>query len=364
MLITNRPKQGAGLSRREIVKLAGLASFFPGFASAQAQPQADLPPGAWTSKTADLGRIQLHYVEQGQGPLVLLCHGFPESWYSWRHQIPAIAAAGYRVVAPDLRGYGRTGGPQQVDAYAIRELTSDLTGLLDVLQEKQCVLVGHDFGAVLTWNAALLAPQRFHALATLSVPYNQRGSTPPVAGLRRAVGGRFNYIVYFQQAGVAEAELNPNISAFLRAFYYSASAEGVAELTRRVAHTNPAGLMDTLIDPKRPPTWMSPREFDFYVAEFTRNGLTGPLNWYRNLDVNWSQMEKFAGATIVQPTLFIAGAEDPVLRSTRANFDRLASTVPKLAKTVLIPNCGHWVQQEQPETVNRELIAFLKTVHA
>lgn len=168
-----------------------------------------MPPGDWNSKTADVNGLKIHYVEQGTGPLVLLCHGFPEGWYSWRHQIPAVANAGYRVIAPDLRGYGRTGGPKAVEAYTIKALVSDVTGLLDVLGEKQCVLVGHDFGAVLTWNAALLAPERFKALTAMSVPYNQRGATPPLAGIRRAIGGNFNYIVYFQQPGVASRNSSP-----------------------------------------------------------------------------------------------------------------------------------------------------------
>lgn len=351
------------MKRRQVLSMAGAAAtpWLP--FSTGVHAQQGVPPGDWNSQTADVNDLKIHFVEKGRGPPVLLCHGFPEGWYSWRHQIPALAGAGYRVIAPDLRGYGRTGGPKAVDAYTIKTLVSDLTGLLDVLGEKQCVLVGHDFGAVLTWNAALLAPERFKALIAMSVPYNQRGTVPPVEGIRRAVGGNFNYILYFQRPGVAEAELESDVSTFLRAFYFSASAEGVGDLLRRPPRTSAAKLMDTLVDQKRLPSWLSAEDFHYYVGEFTRNGFTGPLNWYRNLDANWSLMAPYEGAKIAHPTLFVAGEVDPVLRNTRANFERLTSTVPGLVKTVLIPTAGHWVQQERPTEVNAELIAFLKQVH-
>ncbi|MDI1275029.1 alpha/beta hydrolase [Polaromonas sp.] len=321
-----------------------------------------LPSGNWSSKTADVRGLRIHYVEQGTGPLVILCHGFPESWFSWRHQLPALAAAGFRVIAPDLRGYGATGGSKLVADYAIKELVADITGLMDALGEKTCVLVGHDFGAVLTWNAALLAPERFKAIVALSVPYNQRRGSPPVAAIRRAVGGSFNYIVYFQELGVAEAELEGDIPRFLKAFYYNASAEAAAELQRLPPRSSRSRLLETLVEPKVMPKWLSDAELKYYVEQFTRNGFTGPLNWYRNLDNNWEIMKSFDGATITQPTLFIAGEQDPVLRSTRANFDRMATTVPGLKRTAILPNCGHWVQQECPDEVNRELIAFLNQV--
>ena len=321
-----------------------------------------LPTGDWKSRAAEVGGLRIHYVEQGIGPLVVLCHGFPELWLSWRHQIPALAAAGFRVVAPDLRGYGATGGPNAVAEYSIKALVADITGLLDALGEKNCVLVGHDFGAVLAWNAALLAPERFRAIVALSVPYNQRRDSPPLATIKRAVGGNFNYIVYFQEPGVAESELEADIPRFLGSFYYNASAEAAAELQRRTPRSSSARLLETLVESKRLPKWLSEAEFKYYVDSFSRNGLAGPLNWYRNLDNNWDLMKAFDGATIVQPTLFIAGEQDPVLRSTRANFDRLATTVPGLRRTAILPNCGHWVQQECPSEVNRELIAFLNQV--
>lgn len=349
------------VSRRLVVQaLGGVAAGI--LIPASAQTALNLPKGDWKSGVADANGLRIRYVEQGSGPLVVLCHGFPELWLSWRHQIPALAAAGYRVVAPDLRGYGETVGPKAVSEYSIKALVGDITSLMDALGERQCVLVGHDFGAVLTWNAALLAPERFKAIVALSVPYNQRRDAPPVAAIRRAAGSNFNYIVYFQEPGVAEAELEANIPRFLKAFYYSSSSEGAAEIERGPSRLRRSRLLDGLIEPTRLPRWLSENEFGYYVDQFSRSGLTGPLNWYRNLDSNWESMKAFDGATISHPTLFIAGADDPVLRSTRVNFDRQATTVPGLKRTAILPNCGHWTQQESPGEVNRELIAFLDQV--
>ncbi|MCY7289002.1 MAG: alpha/beta hydrolase, partial [Cryobacterium sp.] len=283
----------------------------------------------------------------------------PRKLVSWRHQLPALAAAGFRAVAPDLRGYGATGGSKVVADYSIKALVADVTGLLDALGEQTCVLVGHDFGAVLTWNAALLAPDRFRAIVALSVPYNQRRDSPPVAAIRRAVGGSFNYIVYFQEPGVAGSELEADIPRFLRAFYYTASAEAAPEVQRLSPRSSRTRLLDNLVEPRALPRWLNDTELSYYVEQFSRNGLAGPLNWYRNLDNNWELMKPFEGATVTHPTLFIAGEQDPVLRSTRANFDRLATTVPGLRRTAILPNCGHWVQQECASEVDRELVAFL-----
>jgi pimeloyl-ACP methyl ester carboxylesterase len=321
-----------------------------------------MPAGPWSSKFADIRGLRMHYVEQGSGPLVLLCHGFPELWYSWRHQIPALAEAGYRVIAPDLRGYGATGGSTALSDYSIRSLVTDLTALLDALGEKTSVLVGHDFGAVLTWNAMLLAPDRFKAMAALSVPYNQRRDTRPIEGIRRAVGGNFNYILYFQEPGVAEQELEPELARFLKAFYHHASADGAVERGRRAPRSSWSKLMDTLVSPPADIRWLPDDVFRYYVDNFQASGLTGPLNWYRNLDNNWEQTGAFLGANISHPALFIAGADDPVLRSTQANDAAMSSTVPGLRRRVILPGCGHWVQQECPAEVNKELLAFLAQV--
>jgi pimeloyl-ACP methyl ester carboxylesterase len=330
----------------------------------QAQEAPAFPSGAWTSKTADVRGLRMHYVEQGTGPLVMLCHGFPDSWYSWRRQIPALAAAGYRVVAPDLRGYGATGGSKDVADYAITTLVADLTGLMDALGEKTCVLVGHDFGAALAWNAALLAPERFKAIAALSVPYTPRSAVPLTVALKRAVGDRFFYMLYFQEVGPAERELEADVARSLKAMYYSGSAEAVTnpQPLATLPRTVPSPYLDTLSEPKGLPALLSEADLKYYTAQFTRTGFTGPLNWYRSFDNNWHLMKAFEGAKIKHPSLFIASEHDSVVRNFKASIDQLPTNVPGLQRTVMLPNCGHWVQQECAGEVNRELIAFLQKV--
>lgn len=348
----------AARRRFAIGAMVGLASAsIPSWAAAP-----PIPPGPWKSGESSVRGVRMSYVEQGSGPLVLLCHGFPELWFSWRHQIPALAGAGYRALAPDLRGYGRTSGSKTLADYAITELTADLVGLLDALGEKACFLVGHDFGAVLAWNAMLLAPERFKAIAALSVPYNQRRDSPPIASIRRAVGGNFNYILYFQEPGVAEQELDSDPARFLSAFFYTASGEATALRQRLVPRSSRSKLLETLLESPVLPKWLSDADFRYYVESFRETGFTGALSWYRNLDRNWELMKAYEGATITHPALFIAGENDPVLRSTRSNFEALSSTVPGLRRTAILPRCGHWVQQECPDEVNRELIAFLQGV--
>ena len=352
------PSPNARARRHALAALLAFAA--SGACRAQSKEATSLvPAGPWRSAFAQVNGLRMHYVEQGVGPLVLLLHGFPELWYSWRHQLPALAQAGYRVVAPDLRGYGQTGGPKETSEYTIKSLVGDVVGLLDVLGEKQCVLVGHDFGAVLAWNAVLIAPDRFRAVAALSVPYNQRRETPPLVGIRRAVGGNFNYIVYFQEPAIAEAELEADAARFLRAFYFHASADAAPARQRLVPRSSRAKLLETLVQPGDHQRWLSDRDLQYYTDNFARSGFSGPLNWYRNLDRNWELMKPFEGARISHPALFMAGELDPVLAATRGNVEALSSTVPGLRKLALIPKCGHWIQQECPAEVNAELVAFL-----
>jgi len=326
----------------------------------------DLPPslsGA-VSKIVATNGIRIHYVEQGKGPLVLLCHGFPECWYSWRHQITVLSAAGYRVVAPDLRGYGKTDSPKGVESYTIVEIVNDLIGLLDTLGEKSAVIVGHDFGAVVSWNAALLHPDKFKAVAALSVPYSPRREDAPIATFQKFAKNNFFYILYFQETGAADEELNSQVEKGLRSFYYSASYESELARSQFRPPSRATKLLETLVDPGKPPSWLSQSDLTYYVTEFSRHGFTGPLNWYRNLDRNWELMAQFKDAKIQVPTVFISGERDPVRFQTKRNLDELPLNVPKLTKTVLIPECGHWTQQEKPAQVNAALLEFLRVVTA
>lgn len=342
---------------------AGAVSLFP-LASALSAENRAVEKYGFRSRMVRTNGINMHVVEQGSGPLVLLVHGFPESWYSWRHQLSALAAAGYRVVAPDMRGYGKTEIPKDVDAYTILQLVGDLTGLVEALGEKTCTIVGHDFGAVVAWNACLLRPDCFKAIAALSVPYAPRRATAPLPALRQLMGNRFFYIDYFQAPGVADAELDADPAKTLRALFFTASAEG--DLMRGNIRPVWKGgkFLDTLIDMGKPPSWLSEDDFAYYVGEFRRTGFTGGLNWYRNLDRNWELMAAYQDARIAVPALFITGAEDPVQRQTKPNFDALPDMVPHLSKRLILQKCGHWTQQEKPDEVNAELLQFLKGLAA
>ncbi|MBI2764815.1 MAG: alpha/beta hydrolase [Chloroflexi bacterium] len=310
---------------------------------------------------AETNGIRMHYVEQGSGPLVVLCHGFPESWYSWRHQISALAAAGYRVVAPDQRGYGQTDAPADISTYSQLHLVGDIVGLLDVLGEETAVIAGHDWGAPVAWNSGLLRPDRFRAVIGLSVPYTPRAAARPTAAMKATFGDNFFYILYFQEPGKAEAELDANVRKLQRAFLYSAS--GVPE-PRTVFGQLPktAKLLDQMTDPGEDhlPPFITKADLDFYTAEFERAGFRGGLNWYRNVDRTWEYMAAFQGAKMRQPALFIAGERDGVIAMNPAALQRLPENVPNLRRTVLLPGCGHWTQQERPAEVSEAMIAFLQ----
>ncbi len=344
--------------RRKLVQCvaAGMvATAFP--ALSQSSPASEP-----TTRKVKVNNIEMHVLIQGSGPAVMLCHGFPELHRSWRHQVKALSAQGFRVIAPDLRGYGQTDSPKQISAYTIVELVKDLTDLLDALGESSCAIVGHDFGAVLAWNACLLQPTRFRAVAALSVPYSQRGPEAPMSIFKRLYGGRFFYIEYFQAPGMAEAELDGDVGRALRAQYFSFSAEGERRRRALAPASRNAKFLDTLVDPGSAPVWIGEVEFSNYVADYQRKGFSGPLNWYRNLDKNWELMMKFEGAKVMQPALFIVGEQDPVRAQTQRNFDRLPETVPNLKQSIIVSNCGHWTQQEKPEEVSRLLLDFLKNL--
>jgi epoxide hydrolase A/B len=307
----------------------------------------------------DTNGIRMHIAEQGSGPAVLLCHGFPESWYSWRHQLSALAAAGYRAVAPDMRGYGRTDCPAEIEQYTQLHHVGDMVGLLDALDEDTAIIVGHDWGAPVAWNAALLRPDRFPAVVALSVPYAPRGSVPPTKALKQAAGDNFMYMLYFQAPGVAEAELEQDVRATLRRLLWAASGDARPGEGWRPIMPKRSRLLEAMPEPERLPAWLSDADLDFYAAEFSRTGFRGGLNWYRTLDRTWELMAAFHGARIDQPALFVAGDRDLVIEMRRAAFDRLPETVPNLRKRVLLPGCGHWTQQERPAAVNAEIITFL-----
>jgi pimeloyl-ACP methyl ester carboxylesterase len=303
---------------------------------------------------------RIHTVEAGQGPLVVLVHGFPESWYSWRHQLPALAQAGYRAAAIDVRGYGRSSGPAEVEAYAMTALVGDVIAVIDDTGPEPAVVVGHDWGAPIAWNSALLRPDRVRAVAGLSVPYAPRGDVRPLHGMRALAGDDWFYIDYFQEPGVAEAEAEADLAHWLRGFYFTAS--GQADLNKPSMGLIPRGhQMHERFQWPEPGqmAWLSDEDFRFYVGEFERTGLSGGLNRYRNITRDWTELAPWRFAPITVPSLFIGGDRDgPTLLGRRA-IERFDRTLPQLRGSHILSGCGHWTQQEQPEEVNRLLVEFL-----
>jgi pimeloyl-ACP methyl ester carboxylesterase len=312
----------------------------------------------------DTNGIKMHLVEQGQGPLVILCHGFPECWYSWRHQLPALAEAGFHVVAPDQRGYGQTDRPEPIEAYNILQLTGDVVGLMHALGEERAIIVGHDWGAPVAWHCALLRPDLFHAIALLSVPFRSRSweSERPTEAMKKMAGEREFYILYFQEPGKAEAEFEADVRRTMGIFLYTASGDPPPE--KRWGHLfgKSEKFLDTGSLPETLPSWLAEQDLAFFAREFERTGFRGGLNWYRNIDRNWELTPFLNGAKLLQTALFIAGEFDAVVAMNRKAFNTMEKTMPALRKKVLLPGAGHWIQQERPTEVNRLLIEFLKSL--
>lgn len=308
--------------------------------------------------------VTLRVTEAGEhnghgAPVVLLAHGFPELAYSWRHQIPALADAGFHVLAPDQRGYGGSSRPDEIPAYDIAALTGDLVGLLDDVGAERAIWIGHDWGGPVVWSAAQLHPDRVAAVVGLSVPPVPRSQLPPTEAFGKIFGENFFYMLYFQQPGVADAELGSDPARTMRRMMGSLSPADRDSALLMTA-PGPMGFIDRLAEPAARPDWISSDELDHYVAEFTRTGFTGGLNWYRNLDRNWEIMANPPSATIDVPALFIAGTADPVLAFTRG--DRATELVTGPYREVMIDGAGHWLQQERPDEVNAALLEFLTTL--
>ena len=313
--------------------------------------------------------LRLHIAEQGLGPLVVLCHGFPESWYSWRHQLPALAEAGFHAVAPDMRGYGQTDCPEAIDEYTLLHLVGDIVGLVDALGAESAVIVGHDWGAPVAWHTALLRPDRVRAVIGLSVPFIPRGPVRPTTLMPQTDDAMF-YQLYFQEPGVAEAELERDVRRSLRCLLYTASGDlprgdatfpdpdRVGLVPRR------GGLLNSMIEPGALPAWLSEADLDFYAKEFTRTGFRGGLNWYRNIGRNWELLAPFAGARVTVPALYVAGDRDLVVafRGMGQLIPNLKRFVPQLRRTLMLPGCGHWTQQERPQEVNAAMLDFLRSL--
>ena len=316
-------------------------------------------------RTLDAGEVRLRAAVQGEGPLVLMVHGFPESWYSWRHQIPAIAEAGFTACAIDVRGYGGSDKPHAVAAYAMDHMVDDLVGVAHAMAPgKPAILLGHDWGAPMVWNAALAHPEHFRAVAALSVPWLGVGDRSFSAVIDEVFTrrGLFFYQHYFQAEGVAEAEAEADVRRFLRLFYYAISGEGASTWPTNKVLGDP--LLKGLVDCEPFPAWMTAADLDYYTAEFERSGLRGPLNRYRNHDRDWAWQQPLKDRRIEQPAFFIAGERDLVLSMLGPGdpVERMRPHLPNLEGAHILPGCGHWTQQERPAEVNALLIPWLKSL--
>jgi pimeloyl-ACP methyl ester carboxylesterase len=367
----------ATFSRRDMLWAGGALTVGAAFAeplkAAAAEPSGAGPePTSWvdsampevTHRMIETNGIRLHVAEQGEGPLVILCHGFPECWYSWRHQLGALAKAGFRAVAPDLRGYGRSDRPEEVEKYTILHDIGDIVGLVDALGAKQAVIAGHDIGAAIAWQTALLRPDRFRAVVALSPPFRSRGfgdSGPPTTLMPRTENTVF-YQLFFQNPA-AEAGLGRDLRLTFRYQFYTLSGDrppsaGVGGL--------PPGMMPRnggfMTDPPSLPAWVTESDIDVYVKEYARSGFLGPLAWWRNIDRGWELMAPFAGAAVTVPALYMAGDRDFVAAVFSQDIAKLSALVPKLRPAMMLAGCGHWTQQERAAEVSAAMIDFLRSL--
>ena len=368
--------QDATLSRRHMLSAVGALTVGADFAAplkaAATEPSGAGPePASWvdpampevTHRMIEANGIRLHVAEQGEGPLVILCHGFPECWYSWRHQLPALAKAGFRAVAPDLRGYGRSDRPEDVEKYTILHDIGDIVGLVDALGARQAVIAGHDIGAAIAWQSALLRPDIFRAVIALSPPFRSRGfgdQGPPTTLMPRNENAVF-YQLYFQTPE-AEAGLGRDIRRVFRSQFFSLSGDRPPSVAGGFA----AGMVPrkgaVLADPPSLPAWVTESDIDIYVAEFTRSGFHGPLAWWRNIDRGWELLAPFTGAAVTVPALYMAGDRDFVAAVYSKDIAKQPALVPKLRPPIMLSGCGHWTQQERAPEVSTAMIDFLRSL--
>lgn len=324
---------------------------------------APTPHPSTTERRVATNGIELHVVEAGptDGFPVVLSHGFPELSYSWRHQVPALAEAGYRVICPDQRGYGRSDRPEAIEDYDIHHLTGDLLGLLDEAGHERAAFVGHDWGAMVVNGVASLHPERCAGVLTMSVPLLPRAPMSPIELFKMAFGDSFFYMLYFQEPGVADADLGRDPADTMTRMLAGLTVPEGAQLDASgLSAPDGTGFVDRLPQPEGLPEWLSQEELDHYIAEFTRTGFTGGISWYRNLHRNWETTPQFEGQPLAVPSAFLTGAQDPVnLMSPAAVMD---SYVTDHRFTRFVDGAGHWVQQEKPAEVNAALLEFLSTV--
>ena len=369
--------RGTTFSRRDMLRVGGAlvaaAAFAQPPAAMAAEPAAaDPKPTSWTDpampevthRMVVANGIRLHVAEQGEGPLVILCHGFPECWYSWRHQLPALAKAGFRAVAPDLRGYGQSDRFEEVEKYTILHDIGDVVGLVDALGAKQAVIAGHDIGATIAWQAALMRPDIFGAVIALSPPFRSRGfgdAGPPTTLMPQNKDAVFYQL--FLQNPQAEAGLGRDLRLTFR--YQFTTLSGDAPPSAGVGGLQLGMLPRTggfMTDPPSLPVWVTDSDIDAYVKEYQQSGFHGPLAWWRNIDRGWELMAPFAQATVTVPALYMAGDRDFVAAVFSQDIAKQSMLVPKLRPPIMLPGCGHWTQQERAPEVSTAMIDFIRSL--
>lgn len=309
-----------------------------------------------TRRFINTNGIRLHVAEAGEGPLVLLLHGFPECWYSWRHQIPAIADAGYHVVAPDQRGYGQSDSPESVDEYSMLHLVGDIVGLIHALGEEQVIVIGHDWGAPVAWQTAVFRPDIVRGVVGLSAPPMYRTATPPLRTMRELYDGRF-YFNRFEEGDLADTDYGRDPRTTLRRLLYSMSGDNPNNNPTPNAFMSEPGssLVDRLAEPPNLPSWLTEADLDVFADSFKTSGFTGGLNWYRAMDRTWELTAPWAGATVQTPALFVAGDRDAGTVAPGREEEIASLPFPK----VILPGVGHWIQQERPGEITKILLDFL-----
>jgi pimeloyl-ACP methyl ester carboxylesterase len=369
--------QDTTFSRRDMLWAAGAlslgAAFAEPFKAAAAESGAAGPePASWADpampdvkhQMIETNGMRLHVAEQGEGPLVILCHGFPECWYSWRHQLGALAKAGFRAIAPDLRGYGRSDRPEEIEKYTILHDIGDVVGLVDALGEKQAVIAGHDIGATIAWQAALLRPDRFKGVIAMSPPFRPRafggGSAPPTTLMPRNENAVFYQL--FLQTPEAEAGLGRDLQRTFRSQFYSLSGDRPPSAAGGFAGGMVPRKGGVLADPPSLPPWITGSDIDVYVEAFARSGWHGPLAWWRNIDRGWELLSAFDGATVTVPALYMAGERDFVVTAFQQAIAKQSAFVPKLRPAIMLAGCGHWTAQERPAEVSAAMIDFLRSL--
>ena len=324
-------------------------------------------------KFIETNGITLRAAVEGEGPLIIMVHGCPESWFSWRRQIPVIAEAGYKVVAIDVRGYGGSDKPHAIEEYTLKKIGADIVGIIDFFEEDQAILIGHDWGGPIVWYTSLLNENRISAVAGLSVPYFPQREVSPLDAFEVIYKDKFFYQLYFQKEGVAESEFEPDLRKYLESTYFSIDARGMKKQFENPLNAMNKGpnakYLDDVVEFESYPDWINTDEMNYLINEFENSGMRGPLNRYRAQRIDFEELKDFRDKKLKQPAALMVGSLDPVnffigdgYKDTEHLKEVFEPVYENLIKTELINDVGHWTQQEAPEEVNRFLLDFLKQI--